>query len=257
MRLPLAPLAVALVLLAAARAGAAPDLAGLGFQPHPGAALPGTAQFTDAAGRPVVLGDLLRLRPSIITLGYYHCPNLCGVVRGDLFAALRQSGLEAGQDYDVIALSIDPQERPRDAAAAKVGDMTRFPTPGADAAWHFLTGDSGAVARAVGYVARYDTQLGQFLHPVGVVVATPRGTVSSYLLGVGYTAAALRAALQRANAGFVAPAPSPLLLLCFHYDPSTGRYSFAILRALRLFALLTAATLAALLALLHVRRPAR
>ncbi len=234
--------------------GTAPDLAGLGFTPHPGALLP-DATFTDETGHSVDLRRLLGARPSILTLGYYHCPNLCGVVRADLFAALQASGLAPGRDYEVVALSIDPHETPQNAAAAKRSDIARFPVPGAAGGWHFLTGDSTAIARAVGYNARWDDRIKQFLHPVGVVVATPGGVVSAYLLGIGYTPDALSAALHRAAAAFVAPPPSPILLLCFHYDPSTGRYTLAIERVLRLFALLTVATVAGLLVLLQVGRP--
>ena len=244
-----------LLLACAVPARAAPNLADLSFQPHPGAALPRDAAFLDDMGHAVKLGALLRDRPGIVTLGYYHCPNLCGVVRDDLFSALQRSGLVAGHDYAVVALSIDPHETANDAAAAKRDDIARYDVPGAAAGWHFLTGDSTAVAHAVGYRSRWDPALQQFMHPVGVVVTTPGGIVSSYLLGVGYTPDALRAALQRAAAAFVAPPPSPVLLLCFHYDASTGRYTLAIERVLRLFALLTVATVGGLLALLHARRP--
>lgn len=185
---------LALFLLIATPACAAPDVAGLGFYPHPGATLPLDAPFTDEHGRAVHLRDLLNGRPAILALGYYHCPNLCGVVRDDLFSALAASGLRAGTDYSVVALSIDPTETAKDAAIAKAGDLARYPTAGAAQGWHFLTGQSDAVQQAVGYTSRWDDQLKQFMHPVGVVVATPGGLVSSYLLGVGYTPQDLHAA---------------------------------------------------------------
>lgn len=232
-----------------------PNVAGLRFSPHPGAALPAEATFRDQTGKTVRLGALLRERPAIITLGYYHCPNLCGAERDDLFAALQRSGLVAGADYQVIALSIDPRETPADAAAAWRDDAARYPLTGGAAGRHYLTGDSTDVARAVGYTARWDDSLRQFIHPLGVVVATQGGLVSAYLLGLGYTPQAVQGAVHRAAAAFVAPPPAPVLLLCFHYDASTGRYSLAIMRVLRLAGLLTIAGLAGLLTLLHLRRP--
>jgi len=59
---------------------------------------------------------------------------------------------------------------------------------------HFRTFDAvQAVANAVGFHERFDPELKQFAHPVGIVFATPAGLVSSYLLGVGYQPADWRA----------------------------------------------------------------
>ncbi len=232
-----------------------PDVSGLGFTPHPGAVLPAAAGLRDRNGRVVRLGTLLRARPALILLGYYHCPNLCGSERDDLFAALQHSGLVAGADYQVIVLSIDPHETPADADAAWREDAARYRLAGGDAGRHYLTGDSTPVARTVGYAARWDDTLRQFIHPLGVVVATQGGVVSAYLPGLGYTPEAVQGAVRRAAAAFVAPPPAPVLLLCFHYDASTGRYTLAITRVLRLAGLLTVAGIAGLLTLLHLRRP--
>ncbi len=246
-------IALLVLLLFASPARAAPDIAGIGFHPRPGATLPLDAPFRDEDGRAIRLGDILHGRPAIIALGYYHCPNLCGVVRADLFSALARSGLRAGTDYSVVALSIDPTETVRDAAAAKAGDLARFAMPGAAGAWHFLTGRSEAVQQAVGYASRWDEQLKQFMHPVGVVVATPAGIVSSYVLGVGYTPGDLRAAVRAADLARVVQPLSPILLLCFHFDPATGRYSLAILRVLQLAGVLTVLVIGGLLAALQWR----
>jgi len=51
---------------------------------------------------------------------------------------------------------------------------------------------------------------------------------------VGYTPVAVRAAVQRAETGTIAAVGQPLLLVCFHFDPSTGRYTLEILKVLRL-----------------------
>ena len=97
--------------------------------------------------------------------------------------------MTAGRDYSLVALSIDPAETSADAAAAKADDLQRYPAPGAVQNWHFLTGTADAVqavADAVGFHDRFDPELKQFVHPAGIVFATPAGVVSSYLLGVGY-----------------------------------------------------------------------
>jgi protein SCO1/2 len=79
--------------------------------------------------------------------------------------------------------------------------------------------------------------------------------VSGYLLGVGYTGEDMREAVARASAGDIARSVEPVLLLCFHFDPNTGRYTLAIEKVLRLMGLLTVSTLGGLMILMHRRWP--
>ena len=230
---------------------AAPDVSGIAFVQHPGAAVPLDGGFLDHAGAPVTLRHLLGGKPAVLLLGYFHCPSLCGVVRDDALNALAHTGLDTPGEYSVLDLSIDPREGPADAAAARTDALARYAVPGANKGWHFLTGDASAVADAVGFRSRWDAGLQQFLHPTGMVVLTPAGTVSSYALGVGYPAADLRGALLRARNGAVAAAASPVLLLCFHFDPTTGRYTLEILKLLQLAGGLTVATILGMLWVLH------
>jgi len=242
-----------LLLLAAPLAARAvpPDLAAFAFHQHPGAQLPLDARFTDEHGAAVRLGALLGGGPAILVLGYFHCPNLCGVVREDLFSALDRSGLNTPGDYSLIALSIDPNETSADAASAKASDVARYPTPGADRGWHFMIGSAAAIAKvagAVGFNDSFDAKLKQFIHPTGLVFVTGTGHVSGYLLGVGYQPGDVNAAVLRARSGGIARAALPVLLLCFHFDPTTGRYTLAILRILGIGAALFALTLGGLIA---------
>lgn len=156
----------------------------------------------------------------------------------------------AGRDYALVALSIDPSETRADAAAAKAEDMQRYPAPGAARSWHFLIGTFDAVqavANAVGFHERFDPELKQFAHPVGIVFATPTGAVSSYLLGVGYQPADVRLGVTWAASGSIAAAALPVLLLCYDYNPATGRYTLAIMKLLRLAAAITVAAMAGVL----------
>ncbi len=235
-------LAILLLLWMASAHAAQPDLREFAYQQKPGARLPSGGTFRDATGRDVRIADLLRGRPAILALGYFSCPNLCGVVRADLYNALAQTGMVAGKDYTLIALSIDPAETSNDAAKAKATDIAQYPLPGSTRDWHFLTGSAAelrAVSDAVGFRDRFDARLKQFLHPAGIVFVTPGGVVSSYLLGVGYAAGDVRLGVTRASTGSIAARALPVLLLCFHFDPTTGRYTLAILKLLKLGAGLT------------------
>ena len=204
------------------------------------------------------MADVVVGRPTILALGYYACPALCGVIRDDLLTALGRSGLSTPADYQVVFVSIDPHETVSDAHRSP-GRMTvasairrwARPTDGISSAAR--QSPSPAVERAVGYYSRYDVGLKQFIHPAGIVVLTPRGAVSGYVLGIGYQPGDLRAAIIRASSGGVEQTVQPVLLLCFHFDPTTGRYTFAIMKVLRLTGLLTVLTLIGVMLILRRR----
>lgn len=230
-------------------AGSTRDLEGVAFEQKPGAALPLQAAFNDESGRAVRLSELFAGRPLALTLGYFHCRRLCSVVRANLLDALRQADLVAGRDYSLAALSIDASETPADAAAAKAEDARRVASEGAKF-WAYLTGDEESirgVAAAVGFRSRSTQTPKSFAHSVGVVFVSPSGFVSNYLLGVGYRPEDLRLALQRAAAGEAAPAASPILLLCYDYDTTTGRYTLAVVKVLRIVAALFVLAVAGLM----------
>jgi len=242
-------LLLALILTASSAAFGAslPDFSGIAYEQRLGNQIPLREMFRDDAGRSARLSDFVAAdKPLILALVYFHCPNLCSVVRSDLFDALQRSSMAAGRDYSLVALSIDPSESSADASVAKREDMERYPSPGAAEHWHFLTGNNDAikaVAASVGFHERYDREIKQFVHPVGIVFATPAGIVSSYLLGVGYQPGDVRLGVTRAQSGDVTAAALPILLICFHYDPATARYTLAIMKLLRLAAGLTVAVI--------------
>ncbi len=248
-------LASALLLPLAAQADPADDFA---WVMNRGAQVPLATVLHDEAGRDLTLAAAGAGKPVILDLGYFHCPTLCGVVRNDLLAALKTSGLTENQDYALVSLSIDPAETPKDAADAKAADLAQsgFAT---GAGWHYMTGTDQSVAAitsVVGFRSRWDAQFKQFMHPTGLVVLTRTGLVSGYLQGVGYSGGELRAAVLRAGDGGIAAAALPILLMCFHFDSTTGRYTLEIMKLIRLAGGLTVVTILGLLFVLHRRRRA-
>ncbi len=241
-----------LVATPAAAQGRAQDRAAFAITPHPGASLPIDMPLLGEHG-PTSLRTLARGRPTLLVLGYFRCPNLCGVIRDDVFSALARAATDSA-GYALAFVTIDPAETPADAAAARAGAVDRYP----DAARaSFLTGDAAPLAAAAGFPSRWDQAENQFLHPAGLVILTQAGTVSGYIEGVGYEPAAIDRALAAAAANIVSAPASPILLLCFHYDEATGRYTLAITKVLRLVSGLTALGLVAALAVAHRRkRPA-
>ena len=174
-----------LLLLTLALPARAADFTGLDWQQRQGAMLPTEAPLIDADGHATTLAQIAGGKPLILAPGYFQCPNLCGVVRDDLFAALAESGLQPGRDYNAALITIDPTETLADAKSARESVLSRYP----DAQFATLTGPKSsldAVADAAGFKSRFDQATKQFLHPAGVVIASPSGRISTYLMGVGY-----------------------------------------------------------------------
>jgi protein SCO1 len=226
------------------------------FDQRLGATLPLDAPFTDMRGHVATLREILAGRPAIVVAGYYACPNLCDTVRSALRASLARVDLAAGDDYRVVAVSIDPGETAADAQQS-AGTLGAGIAP---RGWHFLTGthaSSQDLAAAIGFHYVYDAALRQYAHPAGIVVVTPAGTVSRYFFGVDYPPADLRASLVAATGERVGNPVRALLLRCFHYDPAIGKHTSAVVTAMRLFGLALAAALALTIAKLARRERAR
>jgi protein SCO1/2 len=225
---------------------------------RPGAAIPLDEPFVDAAGRPVTLRQLAAGKPLLITPVQHECPNICGVTLAGIAAAIDgQAKYAPERDFAIVALGIDPREGPVQAR----DDLRRLARQRPDATWQpaALTGGERAihaVTDALGYRYAWSDQLRQYAHVSGTAVLTPQGKLSSWLYGLAPTSAQLDAAVAQARAGRSGGVMQQLLLLCFHYDPQTGRYSLAIVKALRVAGIVTALLIALGIALLSRRRRA-
>ena len=103
-------------------------------------------RFRDEEGREIRLGDYLGRRPVILALVYYRCPLLCNQVLNGLTRSLKAVSLDAGSDFDVVAVSINPEETPELARPEETAYLERYDRPGAERGWHFLVGDWDAIA---------------------------------------------------------------------------------------------------------------
>jgi protein SCO1 len=227
-----------------ALAAPAPDLSDIVASPPSGAHVPLDTVFRDAEDRTMHLAELLGGPPVVLALAYYTCPNLCGVTLSGIASALKDTGLRPDADFRLAALSINPEEGPADAAAARSKARDRL---GTDDGVMFLTGNEAAiypVAEAIGFRYRWDDGLQQFIHPVGVFVLTPDGRVSRWISGAGFDGTSLRLALTEAGGGRIGDLTDRLRLLCYHYDPVHGIYTNMVLGSLRVAGTLTVLGLA-------------
>jgi protein SCO1 len=222
------------------------------------AQVPLDLKFRDEEGRPVTLGQYFGKRPVILTLNYYECPMLCTEVLNGLVSALGVMNFSVGKEFDVVTVSFDPRDTPTLAKQKKTAYLGRYKRAGADAGWHFLTGSPHEIAvltRAVGFRYAYNEKAGQFAHASGVMVATPEGRLSHYFYGIEYGPRDLRLALVEASNHKIGNAVDQVLLACFHYDLSSGRYSLTVMTIVRAAGLATVALIAG--AIIVMRRRER
>lgn len=217
--------------------------------------LPLELTFKNENGEPVTLQRYFDGRPVLLALVYYNCDRVCPLVLEGLARSLRPLDFRAGEDYRVVAVSIDPAEGPEIAAEKKRVLTTRHSRQGAERGWHLLTGERQAIdalANAVGF--RYTDNEGanpnnRFIHAAATVVVTPEGRVARYFYGFDYPPRELRLSLVEASAHRIGSAIDQLLLLCYAYDPSRGRYTLSILNVLRASAVATVLALGGFLVL--------
>jgi protein SCO1/2 len=223
-------------------------LAGIGIDQKLGDTIPLDVVFNDESGQSVKLRELLDGRPAVLSLVYYGCPMLCTVVlNNQLRAFVALPTQEIGRDYDVITVSFDPRET-SELAAKKKAEYVRMYGHGnaAQSKWHFLTGNEESIRKltdAVGFRYKFDPASNQFLHPSGVAILTPQGRIARYFFGIDYEPKDLRLSLVEASEGKIGSLSDHVMLFCYHYDPTTGKYGLAVTRMVRIGGAITVAAL--------------
>ncbi len=206
-----------------------------GIDRKPDAPIPFDLGLRDQDGAPVTLRQLSQARPLVLVPVLHNCPNICGVTLAGLAQAIAAQSLKPGQDFNVVAFGIDPKEGPADAQ----GDLARlrqaFPALPQQGI-HAVTGDAptvAAIAQALGYRYAWNAQLGQYAHIAALAVLSPEGRLSRWLYGVTFAPNDLKLALVDAGHGKLGDWTDQILLLCYHYDPVTGRYGSIVWGLLR------------------------
>jgi protein SCO1 len=206
--------------------------------------MPLDAILKDEAGRTVKLGDYFGKKPVVLAFVYYQCPMLCPLTLNGISSALKAVPFTPGDEFEIVIVSFDPRDTPETANAKKRAHLSHWKTGDTAAGWHFLTADQPTIARltsAAGFSYQWDETSGQFAHVSGLLTLTPDGRLARYFYGVEYSPKELRLALVESGQGRIGSAVEELLLYCFHYDPTTGRYGWAVMTLVRLGGLLTVA----------------
>ena len=229
----------------------------VGITEHLDAKLPMDLEFRDEDGISVTLGSFFDgERPVILTLNYYRCPMLCGLMLNGLVDGLEQMEWTPGQEFEIVTVSINPLETPALAKEKKQNYIKRYGRPSAMAGWHFLTGrepEIDRLAETVGFHFVYDPVEKQYAHAAAIFVCTPDGRVARYLYGIEYPSKRLKLGLLEASEGKIGSTLDQLILYCYHYDPSNRRYSPVAMNIMRVGGGATASILAVALGIFWFR----
>jgi protein SCO1/2 len=213
-----------------------------------GAQLPADLMFRDEQGKVVRLGQFFgKGRPVLLQFVYFNCPMLCPMTLEGTTSTLTQLKFDIGKEFDVLTISIDPRDKASMAASLKDKYVRRYGRLEAANGWHFLTGHDTAIKKltdTVGFEYAYDPRSDQFAHGSALIVLTPDGRTSRYFYGFEYKPRDLRLALVEASDSKIGNATDQFLLLCFHYDPTIGKYSRNAMNFMRAGGVATVATLA-------------
>jgi protein SCO1/2 len=229
---------------------------------HFNGALPLDLSFVDDTNHRVKLGDYFHgNKPILLQLGYYSCPMLCDLVSRGITKSLKNvSSLTIGKDYDIIFISIDPNENWTLAQKKKISYVLDYDRPGSQDGWHFLTGgqpEIDAVARACGFEYKWVASAQQYSHPAVVMLCTPEGKLSRYLYGVKFEEETLRLGLVEASEGKIGSTSDHWILKCFVYDGKQGKYALSAMRLMRFGGVLTVIVLSMTLVVLFRRESRR
>jgi len=251
-------LLVVLALVMGARTARAGDpalpkeLVGVDIDEKFGATLPADVRLRDQDGRDVRLGDYIDgEHPVILALAYYECPMLCTLVLNGLVDGMKTLEWTAGKEYRVVVVSFDSRDTPELAKKKRAAYLGTYGRSVGERGWDFLVGDEAEVRRladAVGFKYHWEEATKQFAHAAGAFVVTPGGTLSRTLYGIAFPQKDLKLALLEATEGKIGSAWGRVLLFCFHYESSEGRYVLATRRLMKAGGVITVLGIAALLA---------
>jgi protein SCO1/2 len=149
---------------------------------------------------------------------------LCSLTLNGVVGALRQQTWKLGQQYRVVTVSFDPEEKPELAAKKQrgyLGMLDMIPEEHAKD-WPFLTGDKkniDALSDALGFKFRWDASARPGSRPRSCARAD--GKITRYLYGVRYPPRVRLALFKPPTAKWNTFDARPR---CYAYDTSTKSY---------------------------------
>ncbi|MFO0666171.1 MAG: SCO family protein [Polyangiaceae bacterium] len=237
------------------------ELEHVGVAEHLDSDLPLDTHFKDEEGRAVTFGDFANgKKPHMLVFAYHSCPVLCSMVLKAATKGLKGIPWTIGKEFDVIVVSIDPNDTPEATNRRRQMMLADYGKPEATSGLHFLTGDRANIDRlaaAAGVSFEYDAEQKQYGHPAVVMLLKPHGQLARYLYGLEFPPNDFRVGLLEASEGRSISTIEQLILYCYHYDPKGGRYVLVAWRVMRIGGGACGAVLLSVLAYLWSRERRR
>lgn len=215
----------------------------VGIDAQMGKQIPLDLRFKDESGKTVVLRDYFNSgRPVLIAPVYYSCTMLCNQALNGMMSSLNVLKFSAGSEFDVLAVSFDPRETPDLAMEKRQMYMDRYKRAGAEKGIHFLVGDDANIKplmKAIGFKYAWDERSSQYAHASTLILITPEGKIAQYYYGIEYSPKDMRLGIIEASQEKIGSVMDQVILYCFHYDPSTGRYGATAMSAMRISGVIT------------------
>ncbi len=218
-------------------AGLPRQLKNVGIEQKLNGQLPLDAPFFDADGNKISLGDCFRGKPVVFAFAYYTCPMLCGQVLQGITGSLEGLSFDVGNEFDVVVISFNPSDSQKHAKKSKNTYVQRYNRKGSEQGWNFLYGDSASIQRvtqAAGFTYEWDPASRQYAHAAAMMIVTPEGKLSKYFMGIEFAPKDVKFALMEATESKIGTVVDQIMLYCFHYDPTVGKYGPYIVSLLRI-----------------------
>jgi protein SCO1 len=219
-------------------------LAKMGVEEHQGRQVPGDVPLKDQHGRDIKFGDLYGSRPIVIMPMWFLCKGVCGFETDALLkTAIQMSDLNVGRDYDIVMLSINPKETPdlvlpRWKTTVKTYN-DKGSRPEAEAGFHFLTGTYENIRKItdpIGFKWVYDAKEDTINHPAGIIVLSPSGKITGYLVNNEFPRTFMTHLIEDAKESKISKKTESFLFGCIMIDHTTRKRSLVIENVIRLCA---------------------
>ena len=209
----------------------------IGIDEKLGNSIPLSETFIDENGNQVVLKDLF-IKPTVLAFVYYHCPGICSPLLMELADVINKSDLVLGVDYNIVVISMNEQETPKDAIERKQTFFKALDKNIPPESWKFLTGDSAAIKKVADAAGFYFKRQGKdFLHTGAFIFVDNSGKICRYLFpsfsersGFGILPFDFKMAVVETSEGKISPTISKVLQFCFAYDPAGKTYVLSFTR---------------------------
>lgn len=221
----------------------------VGIVEHLGKTIPLNLWFLDENNDTVYLKDIVD-KPTIFSFVYFDCPGICSPLMSGIQEVVERLDMKLGTEYQVVTISFNTKDTPEKARKKKQNFASKFKKDD-QKGWIFLTGTQKnitAITNAVGF--KYKPQGMDFAHPGALILTSPKGKITRYLLGIQFNQFDVKLAIIESQQGIQRPTINNVLAYCFAYDSQSKIYRVQITR---IFATLMLAFAIPLLIVLIIR----